>query len=124
MARDPRLPFHAKSLLIPAIHGNDAPAIACKARGTPRNHAPLAITQAAFEAIASTLPLGSVGYENKTNEKGERYVWLEEVGVNRLRDTRTGRKLFGRHSRLVEARAHAFRRRARRPGKSLRLRRD
>jgi hypothetical protein len=28
----------------------------------------IAITQAAFEAIASTLPLGSVGYENGINE--------------------------------------------------------
>src|SRR5580704_10049307 len=42
MAFDPRLCFQAKSLLMRAIHGNDAPAIACKARGTPRNHAPLA----------------------------------------------------------------------------------
>ena len=31
MARDLRLLFHAKSLLIRAIHGNDAPAIVCKA---------------------------------------------------------------------------------------------
>ena len=30
----------------------------------------IAITQAAFKAIAKTLPLGSVGYENATNEKG------------------------------------------------------
>ena len=37
----PALLFHAKRLLIRA-RGNDAPAIACKARGTPRNHAPLA----------------------------------------------------------------------------------
>jgi hypothetical protein len=88
MARDPRLPFHAKSLLIRAIHGNDAPAIACKARGTPRNHAPLAITQAAFEAIASTLPLGSVSYENETNERGERLIWLEWAVVDRLRAMR------------------------------------
>jgi hypothetical protein len=35
----------------------------------------IAITQAAFEAIAKTLPLGSVGYENKVNEKGERLIW-------------------------------------------------
>jgi hypothetical protein len=55
------LPFQVKSLLIRAIRGNDAPAIACKARGTPRNHAPLAITQAVFEAIVYTLLLGSVG---------------------------------------------------------------
>jgi hypothetical protein len=88
MARDPRLPFHAKSLLMRAIHGNDAPAIACKARCTPRNHAPLAITQAAFEAIASTLPLGSVSYENETNERGERLIWLEWAVVDRLRAMR------------------------------------
>jgi hypothetical protein len=36
----------------------------------------IAITQAAFEVIAKTLPLGSVGYENATNEKGERLIWL------------------------------------------------
>ena len=30
----------------------------------------IAITQAAIDAIAATLPLGSVGYENKTNERG------------------------------------------------------
>jgi hypothetical protein len=35
-----------------------------------------AISQAAFEAIAKTLPLGSVGYENKVNEKGKRLIWL------------------------------------------------
>ena len=44
----------------------------------------IAITAAAFEAIARTLPLGSVGYETEANERGERYVWLEEVWVNRL----------------------------------------
>jgi hypothetical protein len=34
----------------------------------------IAITQAAFDAIAKTLPLGSVGYENKVNERGERLI--------------------------------------------------
>jgi hypothetical protein len=29
----------------------------------------IAISVEAFEAIAQTLPLGSVGYENKTNER-------------------------------------------------------
>jgi hypothetical protein len=48
----------------------------------------IAITQAAFEAIAATLPLGSVGYENETNENGERYVWLEPNVVDRLRAMR------------------------------------
>jgi hypothetical protein len=47
----------------------------------------LAITQAAFDALAKTLP-GSVGFENKTNEKGEVYVWLAPSVVNRLKAMR------------------------------------
>jgi hypothetical protein len=31
----------------------------------------IAISVEAFEAIARTLPLGSVGYENEANERGE-----------------------------------------------------
>jgi hypothetical protein len=34
----------------------------------------IAISVEAFEAIAATLPLGSVGYENETNEEGQRLV--------------------------------------------------
>jgi hypothetical protein len=45
----------------------------------------IAISQAAFEAIAKTLPLGSVGYENKVNEKSERLIWLDPSVVDRLR---------------------------------------
>jgi hypothetical protein len=45
----------------------------------------IAITQAAFDAIAKTLLLGSVNYENATNEKGERLIWLEPSMVDRLR---------------------------------------
>jgi hypothetical protein len=48
----------------------------------------IAITQAAFDAIAATLALGSVGYENATNEKGERLIWLDRVVVDRLRALR------------------------------------
>jgi hypothetical protein len=48
----------------------------------------IAISQAAFDAIAATLPPGSVGYENETNERGERYVWLDHGVVNRLRAMR------------------------------------
>ena len=44
----------------------------------------IAITVEAFEAIARTLPLGSVGYEAEANERGERTVLLEEVWVDRL----------------------------------------
>jgi hypothetical protein len=48
----------------------------------------IAISEAAFEAIARTLPLGSVGYENKTNAKGERLIWLDPTVLNRLRAMR------------------------------------
>ena len=48
----------------------------------------IAITLAAFEAIAATLPLGSVSYENHVNERGERYVWLPPDVVDRLKATR------------------------------------
>jgi hypothetical protein len=42
----------------------------------------IAISQAAFEAIARTLPFGSVGYENATNEKGERLIWVDRAVVD------------------------------------------
>jgi hypothetical protein len=48
----------------------------------------IAIRPAAFEAIAATLPLGSVGYENATNEKGERLIWLDPAVLNRLKAMR------------------------------------
>jgi hypothetical protein len=48
----------------------------------------IAITQAAFDAIAKTLPLGSVGFENATNEHGERLIWLDRAVVDRLRAMR------------------------------------
>jgi hypothetical protein len=44
----------------------------------------ISITSAAFEAIASTLPLGSVGFESDANAKGERLVWLAAAVVDRL----------------------------------------
>src|SRR5271166_1241557 len=44
----------------------------------------ITISVEAFEAIARTLPLGSMSYETEANERGERHVWLEEVWVNRL----------------------------------------
>ena len=48
----------------------------------------IAITQAAFEAIARALPLGSVSFENKIDENGDRLIWLELNGVDRLRAMR------------------------------------
>ena len=37
----------------------------------------IAISQAAFKALTLMLPLGNVVYENGTNERGERLIWLE-----------------------------------------------
>ena len=36
------------------------------------------------EAIARTLPLGSMGYEAEANERGERLIWLEDAMADRL----------------------------------------
>jgi hypothetical protein len=47
----------------------------------------IAISPAAFDAIAKTLP-GSMSFENKTNAKGERLVWLDPAVVDRLRPVR------------------------------------
>jgi hypothetical protein len=44
----------------------------------------ITISVEAFEAIAQTLPLGSVGYENKTTERGRRLIWLDRAMVDRL----------------------------------------
>lgn len=44
----------------------------------------IAISVAAFEAIARTLPLGSVAYEGEPNERGERLIWLEAAMADRL----------------------------------------
>jgi hypothetical protein len=44
----------------------------------------IAITFEAFEAIAQTLPLGSVAVEREANAKDERTVWLEESGSTGL----------------------------------------
>jgi hypothetical protein len=41
----------------------------------------IAISQATFEAIARTLALGSVGFENKTDEPGQRLIWLDRAVV-------------------------------------------
>jgi hypothetical protein len=48
----------------------------------------IAITPEAFEAIARTLPLGSVEFENATNERGERLIRLDPAVIDRLRSLR------------------------------------
>lgn len=44
----------------------------------------ISITPAAFEAIAATLPLGSVGFEPKVDAQGQRLIWVEAAAVDRL----------------------------------------
>ena len=65
----------------------------------------IAISQAAFDAISATLALGSVGYENATNERGARTVWLEEVWVDRLSAMRGPNESFLRLVKLEGSRA-------------------
>ena len=43
---------------------------------------------AAYDAVTSTLPLSSVGYANKTNEQGDKRIWLDRAVVDRLRSQR------------------------------------
>jgi hypothetical protein len=48
----------------------------------------IAISQAAFDAIANTMALGSVGFENARAPKNEVYVWLDHATVAKLRHLR------------------------------------
>jgi len=52
------------------------------------NFVAFAISPAAFEAIASTLPFGSAGFEREPDAKGDRQVRLEPKFVDRLRAMR------------------------------------
>ncbi len=44
----------------------------------------ISVTSAAFDAIASTLPLGSVSFEPAFDTNGERLVWLDAAVVDKL----------------------------------------
>ena len=44
----------------------------------------IVISEAAFEAIARTLPLGSVGYETEPNERGEMHIWVDDRWADKL----------------------------------------
>jgi hypothetical protein len=48
----------------------------------------IAISQAAFDAIARTMPFGSVNFEAGADANGERYIWLPRAVVDRLRALR------------------------------------
>ena len=50
----------------------------------------IAITAEAFDAISSTLPFGSMSYENQTNERGERSSGSPRRGQSAARVARAG----------------------------------
>jgi hypothetical protein len=85
-----RLPPLCKSLRRPAIPTSPlAPKTATSTtRGDASNVIRIAITQAAFDAIAATLPLDSVSYEPALDEGDLRYIWLEPRWLDRLKSYR------------------------------------
>jgi putative transposase len=54
----------------------------------------IAVTAAAFDAIAATLLLGSVGFEHEPNNNGERFIWLEHSIVDKLKHVRGQARAF------------------------------
>jgi hypothetical protein len=54
----------------------------------------IAITVGAFDALASTLPIGSVASAKNFDAKGEFHVWLEPAAVDRLRFLRGAGESF------------------------------
>jgi hypothetical protein len=48
----------------------------------------LQISAEAYEAIAQTLPLGTVAVEPTVDANGQRLIWLDPAVVNRLRAMR------------------------------------
>ena len=63
----------------------------------------IAITSAAFDAIAATLPLGSVTFEPQLGANGERFIWLEDRILNKLvAERRRGETYSDVILRLVE----------------------
>ena len=48
----------------------------------------IAITDEAYEAIASTMSLGLMAFEQDLSPNGQRHVWLEPNVANRLRAMR------------------------------------
>jgi hypothetical protein len=54
----------------------------------------IAMTQAAYDAIARTMPFGSVNFEAGVDDTGERYIWLPRAVVDRLRSLRAPGESF------------------------------
>jgi hypothetical protein len=44
----------------------------------------IAISVEAFEAIARTLPLGSVAYEANADQRGEQLIWIDDRQADKL----------------------------------------
>jgi hypothetical protein len=67
----------------------------------------IAISPEAFDAIAKTMPMGSVDSEAKTDAEGKvLHVWLEEKWLNRLKLLRgPGESYSDAILRLAEAEA-------------------
>ena len=69
----------------------------------------IVIIEAAYDAIAATLPLGSVGYENATDEQGQRLIWLAPAVVDRLKAMRGPEESYS--DVILKLAAHAGERR-------------
>jgi hypothetical protein len=41
----------------------------------------ISITAEAFEALASTIPFGSISFEPELNANGERPIWISKSGL-------------------------------------------
>jgi hypothetical protein len=48
----------------------------------------IAISQAAFDAIATTMAFGTVNYEAQTDANGDRLIWLDPSVVAKLKALR------------------------------------
>jgi hypothetical protein len=55
----------------------------------------IAISQAAYDAICATLPLGTVAVEPHVNAQGERLVWLAAAMVDKLGEMRRANESYG-----------------------------
>ena len=62
----------------------------------------IAISAEAFEAIAATLPLGSVAFQPQATANGGRFIWLPEHVLNKLgAERRSGEDLSDTIIRLA-----------------------